>query len=74
MATDGKLVKVRVMAAPESAEAVAQTISDALQEYGYDVLELSKPYPCKAPMDDQSRVYVTALRRQADGVYANEED
>jgi hypothetical protein len=60
------VIKVRVMAATSFVEAVARDLTAALEGRGYEVVEVSALYVCRAPQEDQSRVYVTLLKREGE--------
>jgi hypothetical protein len=61
MADDRKrpVVHVRVMADQVVAEVVATEIGELLEQQGYEVIEQSQAYPCRAPDENQTRVYLT---------------
>jgi hypothetical protein len=66
-----KTIKIRVMAEAEIVREVANEIAGALGElevaddklryHELEVVEISKPYPCRAPEEDQARVYLTVV-------------
>lgn len=57
-------VHVRIMAQAEAVEAIAEQVGQALENAGYEMVESSEPYPCRTPQEDQSRVYLTLLKRE----------
>jgi hypothetical protein len=55
-------LKVRMMGDSAQVEADAEELIAALTSE-FELVEQSKPYPCRPPDQDQSRVYLTFLRR-----------
>jgi hypothetical protein len=62
--TAAGVAKMRLIGDPETAKAVADLVVDMLEEAGYEIIEWSPAYPCKAPEEDRVRVYVTAMVKQ----------
>lgn len=60
--SDPRLVRVRVTAKHESIEALAGKIVSLLEQE-HEVVEWSRPYPCREPDMDMSRVYLAAIRK-----------
>ncbi|HBA90891.1 MAG TPA: hypothetical protein DCZ08_03655 [Anaerolineaceae bacterium] len=55
------LVKVRLIAGQSKIETIADQMVDVLESAGYEVIELTSPYPCRPPEDDKSRIYISAV-------------
>ena len=55
------LVKVRLIAGQGKIQAIADQMVDVLEGAGYEVIELTSPYPCRPPEDDKSRIYISAV-------------
>lgn len=61
-----KAIHVRVMADTSIVEKVAELIGKVLEQDGsHELVETSAVYPCRAPNEDQGRVYLTLVRRSA---------
>lgn len=58
------VVRVRVMVSPEAAERLTDQISDLLEKAGYEVIEVSRPLPCRDLDADKVRVYMTGIKRE----------
>lgn len=59
-----KAVHVRVMADAAVVEKIAEQVGQALEKEGaYELVETSAVYPCRAPQEDQGRIYLTMVRR-----------
>lgn len=59
-----KTVHVRVMADALVVEQIAEQIGQALEKSGgYELVETSAVYPCRAPQEDQGRIYLTLMKR-----------
>lgn len=56
-----RTVRLRVIAASEIVEELADQLSQCLEACGYEVLEVSRSYPLREPEEDKSRVYITAI-------------
>ncbi|MFA5836206.1 MAG: hypothetical protein WC837_04535 [Bellilinea sp.] len=61
------LVKIRLIAGHGRAEDIADKLVSTLEDAGYEVIELTSPYPCRPPEDDKSRVYISAVPNQTGG-------
>lgn len=57
------LVKIRLIAEGERVEELAGRITKTLEEAGCEVIEWTSPYPCRAPDENKSRVYISAVRK-----------
>lgn len=56
------LIRVRVWAASNCVEAIAEQIADMLIEANlYELIEKSGPYSCRSPNQKDSRIYLTFL-------------
>jgi len=55
------LVKIRLIAGVGRAEDLSDKLVDVLEEEGYEVIEQSRPFPCRPPEEDKSRVYISAV-------------
>lgn len=53
------LVRVRVWAASDKVEQAAQLFIEAASQSGLIFVEASKPYVCRPPQQNDSRVYLT---------------
>jgi hypothetical protein len=60
------VTKIRLMAAPEMANALAGQIVALLETTGFEVLEWSMPQPCREPDLDKNRIYLTAVKKGAE--------
>jgi hypothetical protein len=65
--TNAGLIRIRVIAADELLQEVAQKISDALEAQGFEMLEWSDTYPCNGPDLDKSRLYLMAKAKTEEG-------
>ncbi len=54
-----RIVKLRVMTDARQVEEIGQTLAKALEQSGYEVLEVSGVFPCREPNEHEGRVYVT---------------
>lgn len=59
IAVESKLIKVRVWANSEIVEELADLFIEQSSEIGIRFLEKSKPYPCRPPNQNESRIYLT---------------
>ena len=57
------VVKIRVMAPAEAVMDVAQAMVLQMDLVGFEAIETSQAYACRPPQADQSRVYVTLIKR-----------
>lgn len=55
------LVKVRVIAAHNLVEDLAEKIAETLESNGYEVIEYTQRYPLRSPEEFRSRVFVAAV-------------
>ena len=53
------LYKIRVWAATEEVEAIAQAVIVGLHQQGYQLSEKSIPYICRPPKANESRIYLS---------------
>lgn len=56
-----QLLRVRVWAAAEKVEQMAEIAIESMQQYGLKLLERSEPYPCRPPKQADSRIYLTFI-------------
>lgn len=61
MITQNTAIRVRVIAANETVESLAEDIAHAIEAVGYEVIEVSRSYPLREPEENKSRVYITAI-------------
>ena len=59
-ATD--LTRVRVWAARDSVQHCAEQVLQSLTQAGFQLIEMSEPYPCRPPQQNESRIYLTLLK------------
>lgn len=58
-------VKIRLMADGATAESLAERVAALLTEHArLDLVEVSRPYPCRPPRQEESRVYLTFVVRE----------
>jgi len=62
-----KAVSLRLKMATEKIDAVADVLVKGLEAAGFEVIEWSRPYPCREPETDQSRIYLTAVAKELKG-------
>jgi len=55
------LVKIRLIAGEERVDEMAERVVKSLEGAGYEVIEWTKPYPCRPPEADKLRVYISAV-------------
>jgi hypothetical protein len=55
-------IRVRVLALHELVERQAEAIIRDYEGRGYECVEWSKPYPCKAPEEDKSIIYLSFVK------------
>lgn len=53
-----KLIKVRVWAATDQVERVAEAMIEAMMNYELKFLEGSAPFVCRPPKQNESRIYL----------------
>lgn len=53
-----KLIKIRVWAATDRVERAAAAVIEAMASYGLDFVEGSKPFQCRPPQQNDSRIYL----------------
>lgn len=53
------LIRIRVWAASAKVAEVAQHFIEAASDMGLRLVEKSEPYPCRAPNQNESRIYLT---------------
>jgi hypothetical protein len=58
------VVRVRVMVSPGVAESLTDRISALLEGDGYEVIEISRPLPCRDLDADKVRVYMTGVKKE----------
>lgn len=59
------LVRIRVWAEKGKAGVLAELVKEGLVYYGpYDLVEMSQPYPCRPPKQNEERIYLTLVRRK----------
>jgi len=58
---NAKDVKIRVWCEGEIIDDAVDTIIMALCQYGFQQVDQSSPYPCRAPNESESRVYLQFL-------------
>ncbi len=52
------LIRIRVMAANDKVSEIAQHLIESSSDMGLRLVEESKPYPCRPPLQNESRVYL----------------
>ena len=53
------LIRIRVMAETDKVSEVAQHLIESCSDMGLRLVEESKPYPCRPPLQNESRVYLS---------------
>ena len=56
------LTRVRVWAARETVQHCADQVLQSLTQAGFRLVEMSEPYPCRPPQQNESRIYLTLLK------------
>lgn len=57
-----QVTRVRVWAASHDVQRAADDVLSAMQARGYQLVEVSTPYPCRPPQQNDSRVYITLIK------------
>lgn len=58
-----QVLRIRVWADAAKVEAMADQVVAALVASGNEILDISKPYPCRPPKQLESRIYLTFRMR-----------
>ena len=53
-----ELIRIRVWAASDVIESVAEILAEALPQYDLKLIEKSKPYVCRPPKQNEHRIYL----------------
>jgi hypothetical protein len=53
-----KLIKLRVWTAADQVESFADLIVESCESIGLELVDKSKPYPCRPPQQLESRIYL----------------
>jgi hypothetical protein len=61
-----KLIKIRVWTATDQVEAVAASIIEAMATYNIHFLEGSRPFQCRPPQQNDSRIYLMFADRDSE--------
>ncbi|MDJ0662837.1 MAG: hypothetical protein QNJ42_25620 [Crocosphaera sp.] len=56
------LIKLRIWGKSNHIEQDTKEIIKALESIHYQVIEVSKPYQCRPPNNDESRTYLTIIK------------
>lgn len=54
-----QLVRLRVWASSDKVSEIAKGVKAGMKVSGYELLEESKPYVCRPPQQNDSRIYLT---------------
>lgn len=55
------VISIRITTGYDRLNEVAEVLIEALGEYELELIEQSKPYPCRPPKQNDSRMYLTFL-------------
>ncbi len=53
-----KLIKIRLWASGQQVDGIADLLIEASETIGLKLIEKSNPYPCRPPLQKESRVYL----------------
>ena len=56
-----EVLRIRVWAAAEKVEQLAEIAIESMQQYGLKLIERSNPYPCRPPKQADSRIYLSFI-------------
>lgn len=54
-----KIIKIRVWTATEHVDRLAAATIEGLEAYGLQLVEISSPYVCRPPQQNDSRIYLS---------------
>lgn len=62
LGTDKRMVRIRLQGDPSVIEPLAEQMIGLLEGAGLLVLEWTRPYPCRYPEEDKSRIYISVRK------------
>ena len=58
------VVKLKIVVQPEQAECFSDDLVGMLEKHGYEVIEVSRPFPCKDGDEGKVRVFLTGVKKE----------
>lgn len=59
-----EVVKLKVVLSPGEAEGFSDDLVNLMEKRGYEVIEVSRPFPCKDPDEGKVRVFLTGVKKE----------